>query len=172
MRDMETFLANVPARDVIQTALLQLDEKLATRVRDALAGAESPNEVDWSEIPSEAGALADLLEGASQASQSWGHTSALLNTATMLRVRAGGRARRGRRFDWRKVGTYWAAGEEPSVWQLVPQGSGGRFGIIVASWDKPDWYAGDLETAKAIAEEIEARPKFSEANWIEELPFD
>lgn len=45
-----------------------------------------------------------------------------------------------------------------------------RFGITVAHWDHPDWWAGTLQEAKDLAAEIDARPPIPEEEWIDEVP--
>lgn len=90
----------------------------------------------------------------------------------MIRVRAGEEARRGGPFAWRKSRNLWLAnGRTGTEWAVVPER--GRFGIIVAGWDRPDWVCASVEDAKWIAEEIDARPSFPRRLGIEEhLPVD
>jgi hypothetical protein len=47
------------------------------------------------------------------------------------------------------------------------------WGVSIAHWDRPDWYAEDCQEAKAVAEEIVVRPTFprevQEADWLFDL---
>lgn len=47
---------------------------------------------------------------------------------------------------------------------------GGRFGLIVAHWDRPDWWFDTLEEAMATAAERDAAPPIPRREWSIEIP--
>ncbi len=113
--------------------------------------------------------LATGLERAALASEDHATASDLLNSATVVRVRAGGAARRGEPFEWRHISrSLWSANSPGGVlWDVVDHWRG--WGVIVARWDRSDWVCSSLEDARAFAEEIEARPDFPERDWITDM---
>jgi 5'-deoxynucleotidase YfbR-like HD superfamily hydrolase len=61
---------------------------------------------------------------------------------------------------WTEQGEVWTAtGRTGTSWMISTSG-GGRYGITVADWDRPDWYADTLDDAKQLADEIDLRPPF------------
>ena len=171
--DLELQLVRPEARAAIRRALESVaDRAAARRVAVELDIAETAGGVDWAAIATEADAVASALEASLPEAQDWAEVTALLDTATMIRVRAGEAARRGGPFAWRKSRNLWLAnGPTGTGWAVVPER--GRLGIIVANWDRPDWVCASVEDAKRIAEEIDARPSFPRRLGIEEhLPVD
>ena len=157
---MDTLLGERGAIEAIDDALTTWeDQTAAQRVKDLV---RNPLNVEWAEIAEDAGAVADTLEAiafdAGSAEAEW-----RLDAATMIRVRAGGPARRGR-LDWRRPrGRGWfACGATGTDWYV----NGGA--ITVARWDHPDWRGASDEEAKRIAEEIDARPGYPESLWVHE----
>ncbi len=75
-------------------------------------------------------------------------------------------------MDWERTGDRWnAVGADGfTAWEIVP--AGGRWGIIVAHWGRPDWYADTVEDAKKLAEEIDARPPIPPEQWVIDVPED
>lgn len=73
-------------------------------------------------------------------------------------------------MEWTQVSEdHWVAtGRDGTAWEVVPWA--GRYGCIVAQWGKPDWYADSLEAAKALCEEIDARPPIPREQMVEEEP--
>jgi hypothetical protein len=68
-----------------------------------------------------------------------------------------------------RAGGYWqATGREGTSWEIVAQG--GRFGLIVARWDRPDWWFATLEDAMAAAAERDQSPPIPRHEWIIEMP--
>jgi hypothetical protein len=97
----------------------------------------------------------------------------VMDFATGLRLARGGEARRGKPLDWKEQQTDWwtAVDRRGTSWDVSPSGRG-RWGVTVADWDRPDWHADSLEEAKALAEEIVARPNFGPQVREIEIPFD
>jgi hypothetical protein len=99
-----------------------------------------------------------------------------MNSATMIRVLAGGEALAGKPFDWEPyewASGYFAHAPGGTRWDIAPRGySGDDWGITVACWDYPDYFARSLNRAMCIAEQISARPPWPPAARLEELPFD
>lgn len=168
MNNMDSTLEHERAAQVVERALASLDDPVAAeRVRAAFSG----ETLEWSEIPQEAARIAQVLEDSLHDAADWSDASWRLDVATMIRVRAGGAARRGGPFDWReKYGSWEATGKAGQAWSVIPHGKG--FGIIVADWDRPDWHCRTLGDAQRVAEEIDARPKFPEALRVVEIPPD
>ncbi|MFN8174418.1 MAG: HD domain-containing protein [Solirubrobacteraceae bacterium] len=67
-------------------------------------------------------------------------------------------------------GSWTATGPTGTEWEITEHGTGGRFGITVARWDHPDWWAASLQEAKGLAAEIDARPPVPEEDWVVEKP--
>jgi hypothetical protein len=66
---------------------------------------------------------------------------------------------------------YWqATGREGTSWEIVARGD--RFGLIVARWDRPDWWFDTLEDAAAAAVRRDASPPIPERAWSAEVPLD
>ena len=171
MYDMDGHLARDNAAAAIAAGLEQLAPDLRREIERLLEGVDSPADVEWPEHALLAGRLADALEALMPASADWTQASSMLDTATMLRVRAGGVARRGGPFTWRdEPRASWAVGMTGTSWDVIPRGSG--YGVVVAQGDHPDWGCARLDDAKRIAEEIDARPKFPRHLGIEEVLFD
>jgi hypothetical protein len=155
----------------IRSALETHDNHAARQIAAKLDATGVASRVDWGAIAQRADALASALEASLPEARDWADASARLDTATMIRVRAGGPARRGGPFDWRKLGSLWQAkGRQGTDWAVVPYRDG--YGIIVASWDWPDWSCTSVEDAKRIAEEIDARPDFPKRLGIVEHLLD
>lgn len=119
-------------------------------------------------------AVADALEHVALDPSGGERPIVLMDFATMLRVHGGSDARRGKALDWREFnprGYSSATDAEGTSWDVGPGTYG--WGITVAGWDRPDWYAASEEQAKAVAEELAARPKFSrDSTPVIELPFE
>jgi hypothetical protein len=97
------------AIEVIRSALETHGSHAARQIASKLDAAGVASRVDWGAMAETADALASALEASLPEARDWADASARLDTATMIRVRAGGPARRGGRFDWRKVGSLWQA---------------------------------------------------------------
>lgn len=125
---------------------------LMARIKDANAPGER-----WSGVDAEADRLAGELEDwAVHITPSGDQAVRALSVATMLRVRAGGKARRGR-LDWMApYGNREAGATGDTDWEIVKVRNG--FGLIIARWDKPDWRSDSIEDLRRAAEEIDARP--------------
>lgn len=66
---------------------------------------------------------------------------------------------------------FWSAtGRTGTDWEIQWFPASERYGITVAHWDHPDWWAGTLEEAKRMAAEIDARPPIPPEEWIDEKP--
>lgn len=68
-----------------------------------------------------------------------------------------------------KSGWWTATGHTGTRWDIVyqPNNLQGDYGIIVANWDRPDWYRNTLEEAKCLAEERDAAPPCSGPSIID-----
>lgn len=95
-----------------------------------------------------------------------------LDFGSAMRVYGPSSARKGRPLEWKRWRRRFSAVDESGMsWDIVPGRSGGAVGLIVAGWDRPDWYTDSVAEAKLLAAEIAVRPKFTEI--IEtEIPFD
>lgn len=73
--------------------------------------------------------------------------------------------------EWREIrpGYSKASGRDDTCWEIIEES--GRFGVIVAQWDKPDWWADSLEDAKDLAEARDAAPDIPAEQWLPEIPF-
>jgi hypothetical protein len=69
-------------------------------------------------------------------------------------------------------GFWTATGPTGIPWETREFGYDGdmRFGITVAHWDHPDWWARTLQEAKSQAAEIDARPPIPPEEWVNERP--
>lgn len=69
-------------------------------------------------------------------------------------------------------GFWTATGPTGTHWEIRDFGRAApeRYGITVAHWDHPDWWALNLDAAKALAAEIDARPPIPESEQIDERP--
>jgi hypothetical protein len=66
---------------------------------------------------------------------------------------------------------YWrATGCGDTSWEIVARG--GRFGLIVAHWDRPDWWFDALDDAMAFAAMRNASPPIPEHECSVEIPLD
>jgi hypothetical protein len=66
---------------------------------------------------------------------------------------------------------YWrATGREGTSWEIVARGD--RFGLVVARWDKPDWWFETLEDAMAAAAERDASPPVPRREWTLDIPLE
>ena len=61
---------------------------------------------------------------------------------------------------------WYATGRDGTDWEIIR--SGDRYGVIIARWDHPDWWAESLEDAKALAEERDAAPPIPREEWVTE----
>jgi len=64
---------------------------------------------------------------------------------------------------------FWSTmGSDETHWEIRDYGRAApqRFGITVAHWDHPDWWAPTLEEAKALAAEVDARPPIPESEQV------
>ena len=157
MDDMDQVLSLPSAADAVRLVLDEVSRPAAQRVSAQLTQATTCADVGWAAIDSDAGEIAAALEQRFSRSSGFAEAAWLLDTATMLRVVAGGRARRGPDFEWKTFGSGWTAvGPTATEWDVHPQRGG--WGITVARWDYPDWWTADFGQAKRIAEEIDARP--------------
>jgi hypothetical protein len=71
--------------------------------------------------------------------------------------------------DWVKSDNaeiWTATGRTGTQWDIVSTGRG--YGVIVANWNNPDWYAPTLDEAKQIAEERDAAPPIPPDQWVAE----
>lgn len=69
---------------------------------------------------------------------------------------------------------FWSAtGPTGTHWEIREFGYRGamQFGITVAHWDHPDWWASTLHDAMDLAAEIDARPPIPEDEWVEDRPY-
>lgn len=140
------------------------DDEATRRVRAVARPPGRQIGVEWERIPDLAAAVADTLEATAGDAET-GEAQWCLDTATMIRVRAGGVARRGR-LEWTELGdaTWFASGRTGTDWEV----SGAA--ITVAQWDRPDWYCADSVQAKRVAEEIDARPPFPKHLKLDAMP--
>jgi hypothetical protein len=170
--NMDEFLARPQVTDGIKIALDGLPIERAAPVRAALSRAGNANRVHWGEIPELASALAGALEAIAFDTEAPAVASFRLNAATMIRVRGGGIARAGGPFSWECQGTLWQAdGPTGTSWGIHPYVDG--WGVVVAMWDRPDWWCASEDDARALAEEIDARPNFPERlHVLEPIPID
>jgi hypothetical protein len=70
-------------------------------------------------------------------------------------------------MTWTKHSTadvWTATGWTGTRWDIVHAGD--RYGVIVANWNLPDWYADTLIEAQRIAEERDAAPPIPPEKWI------
>jgi hypothetical protein len=117
-------------------------------------------------------AVADALEQAAITPDLDVSSPLVMDFATALRVGAGGEARRGEPLEWEQVREDWWITVDPRgvEWEVSLRQLG--WGVIVARWDRPDWYAATCEEAKALAEELAVRPDFppevQEPEWFGE----
>jgi len=78
-------------------------------------------------------------------------------------------------LDWTDHrGRWWTAiGPTGTHWEIRDFAADGsmRFGIIVAHWDHPDWWAATLEEAQDLAAEFDARPPVPESECVEDRPY-
>lgn len=66
---------------------------------------------------------------------------------------------------------HWqAVGQEGTTWEIVERG--GRYGLVVAQWDRPDWWFDSLEEAMTFASKRDAAPPIPPSEWTTEIPFD
>jgi len=166
---MEQVLEQPGAAKVIDRALERVTEPAAVSLRSRIGAAPSANVVPWEELPEEADALASALEGLASQAEDHAEAGFALDSATMIRVRAGGAAQRGR-LDWsEKSPSLWSArGGTGTSWHVEQDWN--RWGVVIADWDRPDWSCASRETAMRIAEEIDARPSFPAHLGVAELP--
>lgn len=85
-----------------------------------------------------------------------------MNLATALRLECGADARRGVPLDWveHSDGDLSTVDGNGTRWALFSPGpGGGEWGVGIDLF-LPDWWAGTKDLAKALAEEISARPGF------------
>ena len=175
MNNMETVLDQEGSKKVIERALERCPDEVGEAVRSLTGSGGGVNTNGWAEIPTVADALASALEELVPNAKDFAEAGFALDTATAIRVRAGEGARRGGPFEWKQSGEIWdARGPTNTLWSVLPRGSG--WGIIIADWDRPDWFCASREDAMRTAEEIDARPSFPERLGIEEPhpqgPFD
>lgn len=172
LRDLDDILAVAPLDDAIK----QLgDEHVVARLSDAIHGARPVSDVEWSYLVEEAAALADQLEQLALDAPTWEEMHAALNAATLIRVRAGGAARRGRRFEWDYRGSAHFATDPRGTRWMVSQERPLKVAITIADWDWPDWFCRTIEEAKGVAEEIYVRPqppKRLAQSDVQETPLD
>jgi hypothetical protein len=66
---------------------------------------------------------------------------------------------------------YWrASGRDGTSWEIVARGA--RFGLIVAHWDRPDWWFETLEGAMAAAAERDESPPIPRREWTLDIPLE
>jgi len=99
----------------------------------------------------------------------------LMDLATALRLYGPENVRRGKPLEWsEKHGFPFAVDENETSWSIHSGAFG--VGLIIADWDRPDWYVDTVEEAKLLAAEIVVRPKFKREHMEEfgivELPDD
>ncbi|MFN8111866.1 MAG: hypothetical protein U0R51_01570 [Solirubrobacterales bacterium] len=102
----------------------------------------------------------------------------VMNFATALRIYGPREVRRGEDLvlEWKELsdGSLLARDHRGTRWDIV--GGGESWGVIIADWDRPDWYVESLELAKSLVAEIVARPSFPRELMEEigemEIPFD
>jgi hypothetical protein len=170
--DMDQFLARPQVTDEIKVALDRLPIERAAPLRAVLSRAGDANRVRWDEVPDLASELAGALEAVAFDTADLAVASFRLNAATMIRVRGGGVARAGSPFDWEWRGTLWQAGGPTGTsWVVHPYVDG--WGVVIAMWERPDWWCASEDDARALAEEIDARPKFpTRLHVVEPLSID
>ncbi|KAA0274636.1 MAG: hypothetical protein EDQ89_01715 [Acidobacteria bacterium] len=136
--------------------------------------------IDAEDLPA---ALGDKLEPIASALEQAAITPGLrcigpnvMDFATALRLYGPADARRGATIEWTQLdnGSFAGRDENGTSWDLLAYR--GAIGVIVADWDRPDWYVGSYEEAKLLVEEIVARPSFPrelmEEVGVKELPYD
>jgi len=78
-------------------------------------------------------------------------------------------------LDWTDHGggSWTSVGPSCTHWEIREFAGGGstRFGITIAHWDHPDWWAATLEEARDLAAEIDARPPVPESERVEDRPY-
>lgn len=123
-------------------------------------------------LGADAAGVASTLEIAAVDTQICSNALAAMDFATALRLKAGGTARAGTPFEWHEFrdGFFRAVDSKGTDWDVAPGTFG--WGVTVAQWDRPDWWEDSAGEAKALAEEISARPSFPRESMIEEIPHD
>ena len=136
--------------------------------------------VDSSDLPACLGSdldpIASVLERAALDPSLDVRSGNVMDFATALRLYGPPEVRRGEELEWkhREGGSLQAKDERGTRWDIV--GGGESWGVIIADWDRPDWYVESLELAKMLVAEVVARPQFPRELMEElgemEIPFD
>lgn len=130
------------------------DREAAARLAAILSSSTDLNSVDWTQVACDVALLAETLESTVDQASSPADANARLETATMLRVRAEGDARKGTEFDWEE--------RDPDVaapMYRISQEQGG-YAVTIAGWDEPDWWFDSRMEAKRFCEEVRVRPAY------------
>jgi hypothetical protein len=127
---------------------------LASRFREAMGSHDFVTA-----LGSAASELAEALEILALRTDVDANLVYAMDLATAIRIEAGGSARRGTPLNWEERGSagLGATDGRGQFWVLEPRGRSWSvaFGVF-----EPSWWAGSLESAKALAEEIAVRPNF------------
>jgi hypothetical protein len=131
------------------------DHDAAEEIRRVVRPRAVITDANWGAMLERAGVVADTLEAIAFEPHETISPAWRLDTATMIRVRAGGVARRGGPLEWKGSGSQWSATSPRGTrWDVFgPE-------LFVGNWDRPDWLCRSSGEAKRVAEEIEARPKY------------
>jgi len=78
-----------------------------------------------------------------------------------------------RQMAWQdRIGGASATGRAGTEWEIA-RVSDGRYGITIARWDRPDWYADTVDDAKQLCNVMDSRPPFWREMMIKDwLPPD
>ena len=169
MTNVGRLIRDIDAWAEVPSILVEIGEQgLAAAVR---ATRDTENRVEA--LGADVAPVAGALERAANTPGLETDPPTVMDFATGLRLAAGGDARRGKPLEWtQRNGDWWTALDEGGTrWEVGPTYRGG-WGVTVADWDRPDWHADSFEEAKALAEEIVARPKFRPEVRTVEIPSD
>lgn len=65
---------------------------------------------------------------------------------------------------WEQKAEHWWHAEGVTTWDIIRLGSEGpwgQWGVVIANWDRPDYWCASLEDAKRLAEEHDAAPPYT-----------
>jgi len=164
--DLDAFLSTDCALAAVQDSLASFKSVDGRKwIESALAHADGDAALaDWSRRQDYAGAFASHMEKGASGSTSSYRARGLMESATMIRVLAGGGALAGKPFDWAPYeGStgYFVDSPGGTRWDIAPRGrSATDWGITIAGWDYPDYFTRDLDRAMCVAEQMGARPPY------------
>jgi hypothetical protein len=163
--DFDAVLALPETAQAIGEALDHLGARVPAEVETELRAVDDPNAFSWDAHDEAADLIATRLE--ERCGEMTTHNSACLhrNAATAIRMRAGGRAKRGKPLDWSRLGaTAWIATDNKGT-DWVVDGDGQ---ITIAHWDWADLRCSTAEAARRAVEEHAVAPPLPEDVMVEE----